>query len=321
MAMKWRKLGKIFDPRDHRLPNGCLEFAQSPQTLVFDDFVRVYFSTRARDEATGKYLSHVAFAEFDKSFGSVRRISDQAVLPLGALGAFDEHGIFPINPLRHDGQVMAYTCGWSRRVSVSVETGVGLVVSDDEGETFYRRGLGGPVLGASLNEPFLVGDAFVRVFDGRYHMWYMFGTRWKSYADAAGPERTYKIGHALSEDGVHWEKKDGVAIIDDRLGEDESQALPTVIEIDGRYHMYFCYRHSSDFRTNASRGYRIGHAISDDLRHWTRDDEAGGIDLAESGWDSGMMCYPHIFACDGQTFLLYNGNEFGRRGFGLAVLE
>ena len=319
--MNWRKLGRIFDPREHHLPNGCVEFAQSPQTLVFGDFVRVYFSTRERDEKTGKYLSHVAFADFDKSFETVRRVSDKTVLPLGALGSFDEHGIFPINPLQHGGRITAYTCGWSRRASVSVETGIGLVFSDDGGESFYRKGLGGPILGASLQEPFLVGDAFVRVFDDKFHMWYMFGTRWKRFEGTAVPERIYKIGHAVSDDGVDWEKQEGVAILGDRLADDESQALPTVIEIDGRYHMYFCYRHSSDFRTNSARGYRIGHASSEDLLHWTRDDEAGGIDLSAEGWDSEMMCYPHVFACDGQTFLLYNGNEFGRTGFGLAVLE
>ncbi|MGP1397888.1 MAG: hypothetical protein ACTS3R_20475 [Inquilinaceae bacterium] len=319
--MTWHKLGRVFDPADHRLPNGCVEFAQSPQTLVFDDYVRVYFSTRERHEKTGKYLSHVAFADFDKSFKTIRRVSDRPVLPLGGLGSFDEHGIFPINPLRHDGTVMAYTCGWSRRVSVSVETGIGRVVSDDDGETFYRTGLGGPILGASLREPFLVGDPFVRVFGGRFHMWYMFGVRWKHYDGADVPERIYKIGHAVSDDGIRWEKQEGEAIIADRLPDDESQALPTVIEIAGRYHMYFCYRHSFDFRKNQNRGYRIGHAHSDDLLHWTRDDAHMGIDPSPDGWDSEMMCYPHVFACDGKTWMLYNGNAFGRAGFGLAVLE
>ncbi len=319
--MKWHKLGRIFDPRDHRLANGCVEFAQSPQALVFDDHVRIYFSTRQRDEATGKFLSHVAFVDFDKNFDAIRRVSDKTVLPLGALGSFDEHGVFPINPLRHEGQVMAYTCGWSRRVSVSVETGIGLVFSDDEGETFYRKGLGGPILGASLQEPFLVGDAFVRVFDGRFHMWYMFGTGWKNYEGSDIPERIYKIGHALSDDGVRWEKQEAQAIIGDSLSEDESQALPSVIEVAGRYHMYFCFRHSSDFRTNAERGYRIGHAYSDDLQRWTRDDQNLGIALSESDWDSDMMCYPHVFSCDDKVYMLYNGNEFGRAGFGLAVLE
>jgi hypothetical protein len=34
-----------------------------------------------------------------------------------------------------------------------------------------------------------------------------------------------------------------------------------------------------------------------------------------------MLCYPNLFQRDGQTYLLYNGNEFGRHGFGIAVLE
>jgi hypothetical protein len=28
-----------------------------------------------------------------------------------------------------------------------------------------------------------------------------------------------------------------------------------------------------------------------------------------------------VFDCDGRIYLLYNGNEFGRYGFGLAELE
>ena len=33
-----------------------------------------------------------------------------------------------------------------------------------------------------------------------------------------------------------------------------------------------------------------------------------------------MQCYPHVFECHGKVYLLYNGNEFGRTGFGLAVI-
>ena len=75
--MKWKKIGKIFDPTQHALPNNCKEFAQSPQVLLFDDFVRVYFSTRERD-STGKYLSHIAYVDFDKQFKKVINVAEQA---------------------------------------------------------------------------------------------------------------------------------------------------------------------------------------------------------------------------------------------------
>ena len=34
-----------------------------------------------------------------------------------------------------------------------------------------------------------------------------------------------------------------------------------------------------------------------------------------------MRCYPHLFQVDERTYLMYNGNEFGRFGFGVAELE
>jgi hypothetical protein len=34
-----------------------------------------------------------------------------------------------------------------------------------------------------------------------------------------------------------------------------------------------------------------------------------------------MLCYPAVFDCMGQRYLFYNGNGYGRTGFGLAVLE
>ena len=317
--MKWLKHGKIFDPTAHTLPNGCVQFAQSPQALVFEDFVRIYFSTRAVD-TKGKFLSHIAFVDMGKNLRDIIRVSDRTVIPLGGLGCFDEHGIFPMSVVRHGDLVYGYTCGWNRRVSVSVDTAVGLAISRDDGLTFERIG-DGPVLGASLHEPCLVGDGFVMVIGGVFHMWYIFGTGWKKYAPDAAPDRTYKIGHATSPDGVNWTKEEARQIISDRLGPDESQALPTVVKIDGRYHMFFCYRESFDFREAKGRGYRIGHAWSDDLTNWTRDDNTPRLEGTPGAWDSDMQCYPNVFECDGKVYLLYNGNEFGRHGFGLAELH
>ena len=96
--------------------------------------------------------------------------------------------------------------------------------------------------------------------------------------------------------------------------------MPTVIEYNGTYHMYFCYREATRFRNDRARAYRIGYAWSTDLLAWTRNDDEAGIDLSDEGWDSEMMCYPHVFRRDDEVFMLYNGNEFGRHGFGLARL-
>jgi hypothetical protein len=317
---KWKKLGLIFNPIEHKLPNGCHEFAQSPQTLVFDDFVRIYFSTRKKEENSGKYLSHIAFVDFDKSFKYIKEISKETIIKLGNLGCFDEHGIFPINPFRNGDKIFAYTCGWSRRKSVSVETSVGLAISDDNGYTFKKIGEG-PILTSSLHEPMLVGDAFVRRYNEIFHMWYIFGTGWKYEPDDETPARIYKIAHATSIDGISWKKEEGKQIISDILDKHECQALPSVIKVNNQYHMYFCYRYATNFRNDKDRGYRIGYAYSNNLIDWIRDDDNVGIELSKEGWDSEMMCYPHVFECNNEVYMLYNGNAFGKHGFGLAVLD
>lgn len=318
--MKWIKLGKVFDPTTFALPHGCTQFAQSPQALVFDDFVRIYFSTRSVDSSNGKYLSHIAYVDMKKNFRDVIAVSGHTVIELGKLGCFDEHGIFPMNVVRHQGLIYGYTSGVNRRVSVPVDGAIGVAVSRDDGRTFQRIG-DGPVLAPSLHEPCIVVDPFVTIQQDTFHMWYVFGLGWKKGAQEASPDRVYKIGHATSSDGVNWVKEEARQIIENRLGTDECQALPTVMEIAGRHHMFFCYRHASDFRTNRDRSYRIGHAYSDDLVNWTRDDDSMRLDVTEGEWDSDMLCYPHVFKCDGKVYMLYNGNQFGRYGFGLAVLE
>jgi hypothetical protein len=316
--MKWRKLGRIFDPREYKLPNNCVEFAQSPQALVMSDRVRVYFSTRERDK-NGKFLSHIAFVDFDKEIRRMIGLSDHTIINLGGLGSFDEHGIFPFNVVRHDGAVLAYTTGWSRRVSVSVETSIGLAVSRDDGMTFQRHGTG-PVMSSSLHEPFLVADAFVAPFEGVLHMWYIFGTKWQKFEASSAPDRVYKIAHATSRDGLSWHR-DGKPIIADRLNADECQALPSVFYRNGAYHLFFCYRQAHGFRSDRHSAYRIGYARSGNLQEWIRDDSNAGINVSGEGWDSQMQCYPNTFEVDGTVYMLYNGNEFGRFGFGLGVLE
>jgi beta-xylosidase len=124
---------------------------------------------------------------------------------------------------------------------------------------------------------------------------------------------------ATSSDGIRWTKLN-TDLIDSRVEADEAQASPDVFYANGKYHMFFCYRYSAHFR-GREHGYRIGYASSTDLTSWVRDDSKAGIDVSESGWDSEMISYPHVFELDGKTYMAYLGNEVGRHGFGLAVLD
>jgi len=124
---------------------------------------------------------------------------------------------------------------------------------------------------------------------------------------------------ATSENGVDW-KKVNKDLITDILEKNECQASPDVFFYKNKYHMFFSYKYGSNFRNN-KRGYRIGYASSDNLFDWVRNDSMAGISISNKGWDDESMAYPHIFELDGNLYMFYLGNEVGRFGFGLAILE
>ncbi len=314
---KWKKLGKVFTPQDVQGRSWLKEFAQAPATLMFDDFVRIYFSCRPTADEHGQYVSYSAYVDLDRAdLFKVRHVGEQPILSLGGLGEFDEFGTYPISVIRNGDEVRAYYAGWTRCESVPFNVAIGMAISQDDGRTFIKLGTG-PVLPYSPDEPFVLSGPKIRRFNDTWYLWYIAGRKWKLVEGKAEP--VYKIRMASSIDGIQWNKanKD---LIESRVEEDEAQASPDVIYANDKYHMFFCYRYSSDYRGKA-KGYRIGYASSTNLTDWLRDDAKAGIDVSASGWDAEMLSYPHVFELDGKIYLAYLGNQVGRYGFGLAVLN
>ena len=313
----WKKSGRIFTPQEVLGRSWLKEFAQAPATLLFDDFVRVYFSCRPPADENGQYVSYSAYVDLDRNnLHHILRVGEQPILKLGGLGEFDEFGTYPVSVIRHEDEIRAYYAGWTRCESVPFNVAIGAAVSTDAGKTFTKLGTG-PVLSYTPDEPFVLSGPKIRRFNNTWYLWYIAGRKWK-LVDGR-PEPVYKIRMASSADGLHWNRlnKD---LIESRVEEDEAQASPDVFYANGKYHMFFCYRYSGNYR-GREFGYRIGYASSTNLLDWQRDDAKAGITVSEQGWDAEMISYPHVFALDGKINLLYLGNQVGREGFGLAVLD
>jgi hypothetical protein len=314
---KWEKLGKLFDPADLNGRSWMHFYAQSPSVLNLGKILRIFFCSRPAPGPDGLFTSLLSFVDVDAA--NPTRILDVCTKPplaLGEYGTFDEFGTNPISILRDEGRVLVYYAGWTRCESVPFNAAIGVAESRDEGVTFNRLGPG-PVLSYSPDEPFLIGSPRVRKFNGRFYIWYVAGKRWIKTENK--PEPVYKLRMAESADGLHWEKF-GVDILPDRLGENECQACGDVTYHNGKYHMFYSYRESSNYKT-AAGGYRIGYAVSENLRDWSRRDELAGFGPSGNGFDSEMVSYPHVFEVEKDTFMLYQGNGMGRTGFGLARLK
>jgi predicted GH43/DUF377 family glycosyl hydrolase len=319
--MKWKKIGHIFDPTtwDDGINRPWMKtHSQCTHALILDNVVRIYFSCRPENDENGFAKSYTTFLDLDKNdLTKIIRVSDKPIMPLGELGTFDEFATYPSCNIEHDGKILFYYAGWSRCQSVPFNTSIGLAISEDNGETFERIGLG-PILSADINEPFVLSGPKVRKFNNIWYMFYLSGKKWLKYDGKS--EIIYKNRMATSTDGINWVRynKD---IIADVLDENECQAGPDVFYKDGLYHMYFIYREGLNFRSVNGRGYKIGYATSNNLYDWDRKDQEAGIEYSDIGWDSTMHHYPHVFELNGNYYMTYNGNDFGKYGFGLAILE
>ena len=71
---------------------------------------------------------------------------------------------------------------------------------------------------------------------------------------------------------------------------------------------------------NKGKNYKIGYAESNDGKKWERKDKIIKI-VGKSSWDNKMMAYPNIIKINSKKYMLYNGNHYGKYGFGYAELQ
>jgi hypothetical protein len=145
-------------------------------------------------------------------------------------------------------------------------------------------------------------------------MWYTSGTEWKLVNGK--PEIWYHIKYAHSRNGIDWERDNVLCI--PPSNKFEATARPSVIHHNGKYLMWYSKRSIVNFRDNPKSQYRAGYAESFDGINWERKDNLAGIDVSDSGWDSEAIAYPYVIDAGDKLLMFYNGNGFGKTGFGYA---
>ena len=116
-----------------------------------------------------------------------------------------------------------------------------------------------------------------------------------------------------------WKRRDAPLLSNSPPGQDWFRCgfyCPRVIYAKGRFRMWFV---GSDSPSIEYKGSSLGYAESADGVEWQRRDELVGIDVGEDGWDSEMIAYPCVVVHGDREYMFYNGNGFGRSGFGYAT--
>ncbi len=310
--MIWKKKGLIY------APDGNFGWNISHAHVVCaneidNDTLRIYYS--ARDEYGRCQASYLDLNSHELS--QIKYIHNKTILELGKKGTFDDCGIMPTWLLNHpNGQKWLYYIGWTVRNTIPYHNSIGVAVSDD-GINFTKK-FEGPVIHTIATEPYFNGSATVLFDQGIFKIWYLNCTHWHEAADGK-MEPCYHIKYAESNDGINW-KREGKIAIDYKNTDEGGISRPSILKENGMYKMWYSYRAIDDYRQNTKRSYRIGYAESNDGINWTRRDELVGIDISKEGWDNEMIEYPLVINLKEKKIMFYNGNGFGKTGFGFAEL-
>ncbi|MBF0460468.1 MAG: hypothetical protein HQL87_03650 [Magnetococcales bacterium] len=300
--MRWEKLGQLYCPQ--QIHPKLMSHAANPlPVLLRDDLYRVFFS--GRDEQN---RSSVGFADIDIVQQKVMAVHHQPIFEHGPKGSFYSHGVSIGNSYEAGGIRYILFMGWQIPDDGHWRGDVGrLCLAADCCTMSLDRAK--PFIGTDSIDPISLSYPWVLRDGESYRMWYGSTMTWV----AENNEMVHVIQSAHSRDGHHW-VKDGLAVPYE-LGIAQAFSRPSVIcDADG-YHMWFSYRGGQPDKT-----YRIGYAFSECGKRWTLRLDDTGIDVAESGWDAEMIEYPFVLDHKGHRYMLYNGNGYGKTGFGLAVL-
>jgi hypothetical protein len=287
----WEKRGMIYE-----VQNDCsklLTHASNPVALhLNDDVFRVFYS--GRDQNNRSSVSYV-----DIDFDSFNIVDDNKnpIVCFGEEDSFYSHGITIGNIWNVGNDSFMGFMGWQHRSNQHWRGDIGKInLSTNEVSLVLGKN---NVDKVSLSYPFVLKDGQT------YKMWYGSTISWTSEND----EMIHVINYAESKDSVNWELKG--ESIPWKIGVAQAFSRPTVLKIEGKYHMWYSYR-SGD-----GTPYRIGYSSSTDGIKWTQ--SSSNIDVSADGWDSQMVCYPFVFRHKNKLFMLYNGNSYGKSGFGVAI--
>lgn len=290
----------------HNIPGGGYTHGANPVAVpVKENIYRIYYNIRDKQNR-----AFITFLEYDIESRKIIYISPAPVIAPGEPGMFDDCGcsIGCIVDMP-DHKKYIYYLGWHLSVSVPWTNYIGLAVYDELDGT-CKKYSPAPVLERNPVDYLSVSYPYVLEDHGIYHMWYGSTLKWGKRKE----DMKFVIKYAKSDDGIIWERGNHICI----EGKDESEnaiSRPCVIKDDSLYKMWYSYSSQGGER------YRIGYAESDDGLFWERKDEQAGIAVSETGFDSQMICYPNVFEYNKKRYMLYNGNGYGKSGFGLAVYE
>jgi hypothetical protein len=305
MTKHWKKQGLLYAPKVSGQHPKLISHAANPLPVhMIGDVYRIFFSSRDDQNRSSVGAVDVDIVQ--------RKVITEHYSPFfehGPVGSFYSDGVSIGNCYEANGIRYMLFMGWQNPPDGHWRGDIGRLIVTPELSLQLEDVK--PFMGIDPTDPISLSYPWVQARpSGGFDMWYGSTLTW----DAGNGEMLHVIKHASSDDGSNWSRT-GLAVPYE-LGLAQAFSRPTTVLNDsGDFEMWF------SFRSGAGEKYRIGYARSANGKNWMFDLKRAGIDVSSSGWDSEMIEYPFVLNHKGARYMLYNGNGYGKTGFGLAVLD
>ena len=300
---KWRVLGRVHNSNAEvmsMLSHAAVPYAED----IGGGFFRVYFSSRDKDNRS---FTHSLIFDIENPI-KILELDVNPVLAPGVFGSFDADGAMSSWITQSEDERYLYYVGWNNQSEKKIfRNAIGLAISKNNGP--FEKISSGPILDRSIFDSGFTASCSVLKVENEWRMWYLSCIGWEFVQGRA--VHRYHIKEAKSSDGINWMRR-GVVAINFRDETEYAISRPSVIYDGVKWKMWYSYRGAS---------YKIGYAESQDGSEWIRLDDQIIPEDFNTEWSNEMFEYPHVFRHHENSYMLYNGNGYGRSGFGIAVME
>lgn len=302
--MIWENLGWLYKPESNF--DWMISHASLPTIIQTDCHnFKIFYSTR---DTLGK--SHTTFVDLNfknwKPGVLLKNINQFPSFSPNSPGYFDDSGVSLTSFVKIENILYAYYLGWSKKIGVPFSNEIGIAIVDNNFN--FKRIQKLPIYNKSEVEPLTFGYPTIVGTNKKIYMYYDSIDKW----DESEPNNyKFDLRVAVMKGSHKWLYCNKLSLVTNII----SRAItrPAFISTPTGLMMVYSCEIDGEYKLNA--------ALQDKKNHykWIKNDRFIFPPSGQS-WDSNEQSYCNIFKYQKYYYMLYNGNKYGKTGFGIAKL-
>ena len=302
MNLIFKKRFLLLDPSKLIFHGENLIYSSNPICLVINQSkFRLFFNSRDTENRSSVYSIDVTYPEFLPKYESIK-----LQMGFGRSSEYFSHGISLGQIFEVNGSKFVSIMGWKNDPIKHWEGRIGYIPLNKSGDLTTLSDK--PWINLDESDPISLSYPAVISEGGFLRVWYGSTITW----DAGNGEMLHVIKEGLINlEGDLTKTEITVPYV---LGEAQAFSRPAVLEINGKKLLAY------SFRGNVTK-YQIGFMWLNDFSTASQLNGIKSFKPSENSLENEMVEYPSFLTIGSNIYMLYNGNEFGKSGVGVALLE